>query len=424
MLGRIRTYAECGISAHPPEHSPDIDGRRRKLVTESIASATQPEQSTGVAQRIPELDGLRGVAISLVILCHYIGYTAVGVRHSLTARIGAVLGLGTVGVDLFFILSGFLIGGILLNSRSSPCYYRTFYFRRFFRIIPIYYLWLILLGLAMLIARVWNVWGGAEFRIVTPYWAYFIFIQNYFQGSTLLQTYWLSPLWSLAVEEQFYLLAPPVIRNLSPARLLKALLGVLVFSLFLRLFLSSMYDADHDYWGMIASTDWMPCRADDLALGMIVAVLWANPQSRLRLQQRVNISYAGLFSCAAALLAVSYWIMKPDSFMTATVARTAFGFFFVFVLIIALTDNHGLLGTIFRWPPLRELGKVSYCVYIIHQAVNWILHRSILDAEPRFDHWSAIGVSVLSFAVTMLIAELSWRYFESSLIRRAHHYSY
>jgi peptidoglycan/LPS O-acetylase OafA/YrhL len=393
-------------------------------VTETVSTVAQPAQTIGPAKRIPELDGLRGLAIFFVILCHYVGGNPPGLRHSFVRRIAEVLGLGSIGVDLFFILSGFLIGGILLNSRSSQLYYKTFYLRRFFRIIPIYYLWLALFGLATIAAKIWNIWGGAEFHTVVPYWAYFIFLQNYFQGATWAQVYWLGPLWSLAVEEQFYLLAPPVVRKLSPERLLKVLSGVLVFSLVLRLFLSSMYGADHDYWGINASTDWMPCRADDLALGMIVAVLWANPQSRIRLQQRLSVLYAGLFSCAAGLLAMSYWIMKPDSFVTATVARTAIGFFFVFLLLITLTDKKGLLGRIFNWSPLRELGKISYCVYIIHCAVSWALYRSILHTEPRFDGWYAIGVSVLSFAVTVLIAELSWRYFENPLIHRSHHYVY
>jgi peptidoglycan/LPS O-acetylase OafA/YrhL len=393
-------------------------------VSDIISSAPRPTQTIGSSKRIPELDGLRGVAIFLVILCHYIGGNPPGSRHSFIRRLAEVLGLGTIGVDLFFILSGFLIGGILLNSRSSPKYYRTFYLRRFFRIIPIYYLWLALFGLAMIAAKMWNVWGGTEFRTLVPYWAYFIFLQNYFQGATLAQFFWLGPLWSLAVEEQFYLLAPPVVRKLSPARLLKVLSGVLVFSLLLRLFLSSMYGASYDYWGINASTDWMPCRADDLALGMIVATLWANPQSRIRLQRGLSVSYAGLFSCAVSLLAMFYWIMKPDSFVTATIARTIIGFFFVFLLIIALTDKDGLPGRVFRWRPLRELGKISYCVYIIHQAVSWALYRSILHSDPRFDGWFAIGVSVLSFAVTVLIAELSWQYFESPLIHRGHRYTY
>jgi peptidoglycan/LPS O-acetylase OafA/YrhL len=393
-------------------------------VTESIASVAQPAPSNGPAKRIPELDGLRGLAISLVLICHYLQDGRVGARHSVAARTGEVLGLGTFGVDLFFILSGFLIGGILLNSRSSPRYYSTFYRRRFFRIIPIYYSWLILFGLVMLAAKKWGVAGGADFTTITPYWAYFIFIQNYFQGSTAIQAFWLGPLWSLAVEEQFYLLAPPLVRKLSPARLVKILMGVLVFSLLLRLFLSSFYGADHDYWGINASTNWMFCRADDLALGMLVATVWVNPQSRRRLEEGVGLSYAGLYSCAIALLAMSWWFMKPDSFITATIGRTVIGFFFVFLMIIPLTDKKGLLAKIFRWSPLRELGKVSYCVYIIHRAVNWAFFRAFMHADPRFDSWRAIGVTSLSFVATVILAELSWRYFENPLIRRGHRYLY
>jgi peptidoglycan/LPS O-acetylase OafA/YrhL len=168
----------------------------------------------------------------------------------------------------------------------------------------------------------------------------------------------------------------------------------------------------------------MPSRADDLALGMIVAILWTNPQSRQRLQNRVGLSYAGLASCAVALLATSLLILKPDSFMTATIGRTIFGFFFVFLLIIPLTDKEGLLARIFRWRPLRELGKVSYCVYIIHRVVNWALHKLMLHADPRINSWPGFGVTVLALVATFFLAELSWRYFENPLIHRGHRYSY
>jgi len=121
--------------------------------------------------RILELDGLRGLAIFLVVLSHYVANVPHGRSHSLVEMVGTALGLGASGVDLFFILSGFLIGGILLDSRQSPNYYQTFYLRRFHRIFPLYYLWIALYAAISLIS--------SQFKLQTPFWVYLAFLQNY-----------------------------------------------------------------------------------------------------------------------------------------------------------------------------------------------------------------------------------------------------
>src|SRR5258708_11706525 len=114
--------------------------------TESSQERSRGENASG---RIPELDGLRGVAILSVLVWHYFyfhpaaGHHPVGLARQLYVHFEQFLALGWSGVDLFFVLSGFLIGGILLNARNSPSYFRTFYLRRFFRIVPIYYAWLV-----------------------------------------------------------------------------------------------------------------------------------------------------------------------------------------------------------------------------------------------------------------------------------------
>ena len=100
--------------------------------------------------RIPQLDGLRGIAILLVIALHYLNDSEHGAFGSFLYRFGCAFRLGWAGVDLFFVLSGFLIGGILLEARESVNYFRTFYLRRFFRILPIYYLWVTLFAIAAL----------------------------------------------------------------------------------------------------------------------------------------------------------------------------------------------------------------------------------------------------------------------------------
>jgi peptidoglycan/LPS O-acetylase OafA/YrhL len=375
-------------------------------------------------QRIPELDGLRGLAIFLVILYHYIGYPPHGTSHSMLSRMATILGQGGVGVDLFFILSGFLIGGILLNTRASPRYYKTFYLRRFHRIIPLYYAWILLFGLLWLAAPKWGGSVGADFRTVTPYWAYFLFIQNYFFGSTAVQAYWLIPTWSLCVEEQFYLLSPPLVRNLSRGSLAKLLIGVIVGSLLFRIFMSVAFGPQHDNWGMLAAYFWTPSRADDLALGVLVAIAWSTPQVKQWIQRNTRYLYASFYTFAALLLILLYWLVKPVSFVSATFGRTAYGLFFVSLLVVLLANPETRLAGFFRWRPLRELGKISYCVYIIHGAAVWTMFRILQHAEPRFDSWPAVGISVLAFVATIIIAELSWRFFEHPLIRRGHRYSY
>jgi|SRR5882762_598349 len=92
--------------------------------------------------RIPELDGIRGIAIRSVLSFHYISMEGVTAPGSITDRLQRLVILGGTGVDLFFVLSGFLIGGTLLDAKDSPRYFGTFYARRFFRIFPIYYAWI------------------------------------------------------------------------------------------------------------------------------------------------------------------------------------------------------------------------------------------------------------------------------------------
>jgi peptidoglycan/LPS O-acetylase OafA/YrhL len=174
----------------------------------SVQTAQVPHSE--FARRIPELDGLRGLAILLVVICHYVGdadHAGLGYwpHHFLSA-----LSVGWSGVDLFFVLSGFLIGGILLDSRNSSQYFKTFYVRRIHRILPIYYAWIaiyvLIVGANIYLARGRSAVTGQELRVVP---VYFFFLQNMIYSPSPFQWKWFAVTWSLAVEEQFYLLAPP-----------------------------------------------------------------------------------------------------------------------------------------------------------------------------------------------------------------------
>src|SRR5207245_2913352 len=143
------------------------------------ASAETPSARRAAPGRIPELDGLRGIAICLVLGAHFINVTN-GPR--LAAFFQDLFLLGWSGVDLFFVLSEFLIGGILLDVRSSHSYFKTFYARRFFRIIPIYYLWvtlyLLLVGLGSSFLRA-HTRSGTVPPLGFDIYAHYLFLQNF-----------------------------------------------------------------------------------------------------------------------------------------------------------------------------------------------------------------------------------------------------
>lgn len=364
-----------------------------------------------------ELDGLRGLAILLVVLCHYITAVPHGRSHSLGSMAGTAMGLGASGVGLFFILSGFLIGGILIDSKQSANYFRTFYLRRICRIFPLYYLWIALFAVLATTITGW--------QLHVPYWAYLTFVQNYFMQRTDIEAIWFGALWSLGVEEQFYLLAPPLIRKRKPQGLWNILIGILVLSFVLRLvLLTQLREASPYYWGLDAATYWTPSRAGDLAVGILAAVAWRTESMKQWIGAHLAYFKYTVAICAAALVATLPWLVRPTYFFSAAFGIPIFSILYLSMLIIALMDKQSVIATACRGRALRELGKISYCVYIIHVAVNWAVHKYVLGELPRFDSWRSIGVTALAVVVTLMIAEMSWFLYERPLIRRGHKYSY
>jgi len=382
-----------------------------------FATPVRPRQ-----ERVPELDGLRGAAIFMVVVFHYLEQQGTVSGGGLTPILQRLALMGWSGVDLFFVLSGFLIGGILVDARNSPSYFRTFYTRRFFRIIPIYYLWIlayiVLVGVAGSYLRAHSN-SGLVMAPGMPIYAHFFFLQNLmvipFAG---LAGAWFSHLWSLAVEEQFYLISPLVVRLLSTRPLTIFLGCVIAAAPLLRVVLLALRT---DPWLVSVL---MPCRADSLAIGMLAAVFWRKEGFREWLSDRSGTLYAILAVLFAGVAALWKWSPESQTLGMETIGFTWLAAFFVVILLLALTRRDGPIARLARVAWLRELGRVSYCVYIIHLVVNVFCHTLLRRASPATSDARGAAVTIFSAFATLGIAWISWKLFEGPLVRLGHSFKY
>jgi peptidoglycan/LPS O-acetylase OafA/YrhL len=371
--------------------------------------------------RIPELDGLRGFAILLVVSIHYFYDPGANLPKSLH-YLQSLFALGWTGVDLFFVLSGFLIGGILLEVRTSSNYFKTFYIRRFFRIVPLYYLWLF-----CLIALVFL--GGPFFQSSRPsgqpgidweIWAHFLFLQNLWANHySPLAVWWLGVTWSLAVEEQFYLVAPFLVRFLSKRRLIVFLSSVILvapcFRILVRAFVPMSTDAIYRLTLF---------RADTLALGMLAALFWRDLEFRAWLFRNKRLLYSAFALLLAGMVALGMWFQSPDRFLTQTVGYTWIALFYLSLLFVVLADTGGPIAGLARIGWLREWGRISYCIYLVHAAVKYFCVGFLAEDPAHISRWRTGAAVVLSVAITFSVAKLSWMFFEQPLLERGHQYKY
>jgi peptidoglycan/LPS O-acetylase OafA/YrhL len=365
--------------------------------------------------RIPELDGIRGIAIGMVLMAHF---------FAIDSRPGSPLAYALVslrltwsGVDLFFVLSGFLIGGILLDARESSNYFRVFYTRRFFRIVPIYAVLLLSVGLAMYLSNA-GIIGKYEglFTGRLP-WGYFAtFLQNI--GMSLHNAWGTAPLaptWSLAVEEQFYLTLPLVIRFLDRRALLRFTLAGIVAAPLLRAYLLHRNPANFIAWYTL-----MPCRADALLLGVLGAIALRDPKWRAWLLGKRRFA---LLAIAILLLGVAYLGWRAPSFWNALMATAGFTWlaltYFSF-LLYALLYRDSWISHCLRWSWLGGLGVIAYGTYLFHEFFLGMFFGRV----PLLHSWHDVGLSVIVLVVTICLCRLSWVYFEKPLVKIGHRASY
>lgn len=342
---------------------------------------------------MPELDGLRALAI-LAVLAFHLETPWVS--------------LGWAGVPLFFVLSGFLITGILLDAKGGPGYLRNFYARRALRIFPIYYVTLFAVAVVALLLG----------QNVDSLPLYLIYAQNYLLGATNFSPDFpvaFNHSWSLAIEEQFYLLWPLIVLWLSRRKLL-----VLTIVLFALGFSSRavLLVTTGNAALMEAS---LPGQLDALSAGAGLAVLL---RSGFTVREIAPKAWWVLMVSAGALAILighngldSYW--HPESwalhpYNLPTLSLLAL--FFASLIAVALRGTP-VLSTLSRAAPLRHIGKISYGLYMYHFPIFVVVDKTLWSLFPGEPGIVGPAHPVLKIVLTYLVALASWRLVESPLLR-------
>lgn len=355
---------------------------------------------------IRELDGLRGLAIFLVLVHHFWpgGETPVG------GLLGKAVHLGWMGVDLFFVISGFLICGILLDTVGDAHYFRNFYARRSLRIFPLYYLFLILAFTVIPLAQAGAGYFDKEFvrESGNPLW-YFLYGGNLREALTsIYPAYILAPLWSLSIEEQFYITFPSVVRLLSRERLWTLLLTLIAFAPLFRTYFAVYHPELHrmPYLGT-------PARLDVIGLGCLIALAFRTG----RLQ--AGVRWPAWVAAALAMAMVALFFaggMDRRSIICKTAGYSLTAFLFGALVLTAVLNRGSRHTAILRWRPLTYLGKICYGTYLLHLPTEVIVLKTLPRLGLTVDE-NALWLPPVKIAATLVVASLSWWLFESRVLK-------
>jgi len=364
---------------------------------------------------LPALDGVRGMAILLVLVFHAFLLGGFRPAVALDRIVTALSEPGWSGVDLFFVLSGFLITGILYDTKGRDGYFRNFYARRILRIFPLYYGFL---GFVFIALPRLTPFGGHHASLLHDqiwYWTYLLNVLIALRGWPPVAD--LNHFWSLAVEEQFYLVWPWVVFMLGRRALLVACLGIATGSLAVR---AALWAAAPPHLVQMASV-LMPARMDALAAGALLALLAREPEGLARLTKWAPPSA----TAAAGLLGMLfYWRHRliPTDAAVQIVGFTLLAIFYGGVLAIAVTSARDTIaGRLFAHPGLRLLGRYSYGLYVFHLPIIWVTRNIVNATSVPALAGSELPGQVLFTAVvaaaSLGAAVLSWHLYESHFLK-------
>ena len=388
-----------------------------QLKNDADPAVLTPDPHGGVGQvgkkgaRLLVLDGLRATAICLVMIHHY---SQGMVKSGFGDRpFYCFANSCWVGVDLFFVLSGFLITGILLDAKGSPSYFRTFYIRRSLRIFPIYYLMLLVVFIIL---------PALDMSIVDSFtldhgpW-FWLYGANYLTGLVAWPDTAVVHLWSLAIEEHFYMLWLFVVFFTSNEQLMVVCAMAIVCMVALRFHAASNGVSPDAIYVMTHY------RIGTLVLGALLAMAWRTPEIWQVLVRYAKMAAVLLFAVLVVGFTNSqgldwrYW-----SPLQQAVGYTTIALFFVAVHVLALQLPAGtLVYRVLSSAPAIWIGRLSYGMYLFHRPIEAVAIRLGLHPGLHAVHgspsWPYELVYITGNAlVTACVAWLTWNLFEKHVL--------
>ena len=399
-------------------------------LSDSEPAATTGPGETQISEiRAPRyykaLDGLRALAVLMVFCQHY------------GAAKAWIFGWGWTGVDVFFVLSGFLITGILFDSQDRPHRYRDFYARRTLRIFPLYYaVWLVILLLDPLAHWQYD-WRWALWPAYLGNHARFLFLHvagdpyqfdRILFGPSLQQWFgspmhlWIGHFWSLCVEEQFYLIWPFVVYTVRKREtLVRICIAVIVLMPVLRWYLTTCLPAPLLRMEFFYRS--LPTRLDALLIGALIALLLRGP-SRHRLGAwRRPVLIGATAALALAYLVCVKWLGLPFyGSATNWIGIVGFSLIDIFAAALILECIHPFswLGRALSFKPLRLLGTVSYGFYVYHDLLHDFFGLFAARFLPQLGY---SGIVLTALIGTTLIATLSYLVLEKPMLKLKAHFT-
>jgi peptidoglycan/LPS O-acetylase OafA/YrhL len=379
-------------------------------MTKELSLAVPHENKAHIAS----LDGFRGLAISLVLINHLLWSNSQTGSRVLNA-ICAMRGAGWVGVDLFFALSGFLITGILFDTLNSNHYFRNFYTRRALRIFPLYY------GVVLVLFATLYLRGLKQMH---PVYLLLVYLQNTplwwtYKGAPFISST-MSYLWSLAVEEQFYLVWPLLVFFIrGRRRLMWTALILAALAPISRWFLLA-------HGASFASTyELTICRADSLLGGA-----WLALAVRGRLRDQV-VRFAPPFLLLAFVVCVAIGLRSGSFDWEQSRDVNLYGYSFVAigsVSLIAMSLRSGsMTASVMQFGVLRFLGKYSYGIYVYHQLINIFIEgylSKVLHAHIESKILFHLVYMIVALLAIIPTAVLSFHFYEQPFLRLKKYFSY